>query len=689
MASAMNDEELKKKLEELGEKVGPITKTTRRVYEMKLDKAMQERKTRRRSSNKFELSRYSSDESEVDGKGTKTPTSYALTRRNLRHRRSIASDRSEPTTPDQIETPAFKIPDIPTSRTLINSSRSPSSSTYLSPDLNRTSVRSSQRLRRQKLNNFDIDSSDSDIDSDHHNRLKKKRVQSDHSLENNIDSSLYYSWDNSFHNTDKVQNSDKNEVQISGGLNHLPTKANGYTSDESTLRKVFKVEDDTITNTNYSQCISMFLVIVTTLFFIVVGILYIGVKQKDLPLVNTDPFYNQNDPKPSVAVDIHNIAVLLHNMLSYIAGTYECNEQQQESRNISYEDAKFLLMKNDDIKKIESFEIKFEESINLMMENPGWGIRLYNKEGNIAKNVTDVYSLEAVIASKSLWCRFWQAFLQTSFKLLCLALVLIIVIGIVFTMKLYKKKKMLEQKKVFSLVEDIIDVLKQQNEKCQANTEMEPILAIAHVRDMLIPPAERKTYLQLWEKAVKFLEENESRVRVERQNIEGEDYKVWRWLQPHTPEFGGKHGKVWQGQAFGNTGRGINTLPFSPTPCLKIRNMFDPEEEYEDDWQIYIKDAILEKCENNNGIVHIQVDTSSNEGCVYLKCSSSESAGQAYRALHGWWFDRRLVTVKYLRLERYHERFPESEVSVTPLKPSNNMRLSLSAPFHSSPLESS
>lgn len=36
-----------------------------------------------------------------------------------------------------------------------------------------------------------------------------------------------------------------------------------------------------------------------------------------------------------------------------------------------------------------------------------------------------------------------------------------------------------------------------------------------------------------------------------------------------------------------------------------------------------------------------------------------------------------LVTVKYLRLERYHERFPESEGAIVPVHPSNNQKLSL------------
>ncbi|XP_023238302.1 lamina-associated polypeptide 2-like [Centruroides sculpturatus] len=217
MASTLSDEELREKLEELGEKVGPITHTTRKVYEMKFDKAMQQRKTKRRSSNKLELSRFSSDENEMDGKGSKTSTSSTSSRRHIRPRRSIVSGRSQSTN-DQVDSNAFKIPDIPTSRTLTNSNRSPSPSTYLSSDLTRTSVRSSRRLRRQKLNNFDIDSSDSDIDLDHHNRFKKKHVQSERTnLENNIDSSSHYNWDNSFYKTEKFDNNDKTEAQVSTG----------------------------------------------------------------------------------------------------------------------------------------------------------------------------------------------------------------------------------------------------------------------------------------------------------------------------------------------------------------------------------------------------------------------------------------------------------------------------------------
>lgn len=47
----------------------------------------------------------------------------------------------------------------------------------------------------------------------------------------------------------------------------------------------------------------------------------------------------------------------------------------------------------------------------------------------------------------------------------------------------------------------------------------------------------------------------------------------------------------------------------------------------------------------------------------------------------------KLVTVKYLRLERYHERFPDAARCITPLKPSNNQRLSMQAHYWQSPAE--
>ncbi|ELT96378.1 hypothetical protein CAPTEDRAFT_184728 [Capitella teleta] len=202
---------------------------------------------------------------------------------------------------------------------------------------------------------------------------------------------------------------------------------------------------------------------------------------------------------------------------------------------------------------------------------------------------------------------------------------------------------------------------------------------------MLIPPQDRKKKLNLWREVVKFIDANESRIRAEEQCIEDEEFIVWRWLQNTA---NGRKRKVWQGQAFGAK-ESSNMPAFRPTKCLKIRNMFDAEVEYGEDWHVHIQDAILEKCGPDHSIVHMAVDKSSKEGCVFVMCASSEASGRAFHALHGWWFDGILITVKFLRLERYYERFPDAIGCTQPLIPSNSEGNSLSVPFHQSITESS
>lgn len=55
---------------------------------------------------------------------------------------------------------------------------------------------------------------------------------------------------------------------------------------------------------------------------------------------------------------------------------------------------------------------------------------------------------------------------------------------------------------------------------------------------------------KVWDRAVKFLEANESRVRTERQRVEGVDREVWRWLQPVLPgdKLSMMPSKQWQGK---------------------------------------------------------------------------------------------------------------------------------------------
>lgn len=56
------------------------------------------------------------------------------------------------------------------------------------------------------------------------------------------------------------------------------------------------------------------------------------------------------------------------------------------------------------------------------------------------------------------------------------------------------------------------------------------------------------------------------------------------------------------------------------------------------DCEVRVKDAILEKCEGVE-VLHLVVNRTSQEGCVYVKCTSPTEAGKAYKQLHGFWYD--------------------------------------------------
>uniref|UniRef100_H2YT83 RRM domain-containing protein n=1 Tax=Ciona savignyi TaxID=51511 RepID=H2YT83_CIOSA len=155
---------------------------------------------------------------------------------------------------------------------------------------------------------------------------------------------------------------------------------------------------------------------------------------------------------------------------------------------------------------------------------------------------------------------------------------------------------------------------------------------------------------------------------------------VWRWIQVSSPSKKQQTpGRVWQGEAF-DTNRSINTPNISPTPCLKIRNMFERDNETGDNWHLAIQDSILEKCRGNNGILCIRVEKASTEGLVYMKCSTNQGAGQAFKSLHGSWFDGRLVTVKFISLNRFHSHYPDSVGLTSPLTPTSSTPVSTFLP---------
>nr|XP_008533256.1 PREDICTED: inner nuclear membrane protein Man1 [Equus przewalskii] len=466
------------------------------------------------------------------------------------------------------------------------------------------------------------------------------------------------------------------------GANHTYLK-NAYgkpklSEPEEELLQQFKREEVSPTGGFSAHYLSMFLLTAACLFFLILGLTYLGMRgtgvAEDGGLSIKNPFDETfgkiQESKKNLMM---NTLYKLHDRLAQLAGDHECGSSSQ--RTLSVQEAAAYL------KDLGSeYEDVFNTSLKWILENgKDVGIRCvgYGPEEEL-RNITDVQFLQSTRPQMSFWCRFRRAFITVTHRLLLLCLGVVMVCVVLRYMKYRWTKEEEETRQMYDMVVKIIDVLRSHNEACQENKDLQPYMPIPHVRDSLIQPHDRKKMKKVWDRAVDFLAANESRVRTETRRIGGADFLVWRWIQPSAScdKILVIPSKVWQGQAFHLDRR--NSPPNSLTPCLKIRNMFDPVMEIGDQWHLAIQEAILEKCSDNDGIVHIAVDKNSREGCVYVKCLSPEYAGKAFKALHGSWFDGKLVTVKYLRLDRYHHRFPQALTCNTPLKPSNTHMNSMS-----------
>lgn len=240
-----------------------------------------------------------------------------------------------------------------------------------------------------------------------------------------------------------------------------------------------------------------------------------------------------------------------------------------------------------------------------------------------------------------------------------------------FKFVLYVKQKRKNQVNV--LISEIIQAVSQ---AANEPSEEGGVVVVNHLRDRLITPDNRKRLEWAWVEALQFLELNESRIQFEVGNRAGEDFKMMRWIDAAMIPSSGRPvpggAKIWQSPAFDNT----NKIPEPPTPCLKIRQMFDKYEVNDPNLKTIVQDAILEKVGARCRIYDIQLDRSTC--CVYVRCASAKDAGIVHNEINGWWFDNRLVSIKFLRLERYVARFPRSSAGPVCLKPSNRNNSSMS-----------
>uniref|UniRef100_A0A8C6WMJ7 Inner nuclear membrane protein Man1 n=1 Tax=Neogobius melanostomus TaxID=47308 RepID=A0A8C6WMJ7_9GOBI len=432
------------------------------------------------------------------------------------------------------------------------------------------------------------------------------------------------------------------------GLNH--SAATTMLGPEDELLQQFKREGESTSSGSFSaHYLSMFLLSAACLFFLLLGLVYLRMRGASEGDAVSEYHCSSSSLSKQIKDRILNLLLSLHERLAHVAGQFTTAALPTTAAALPTTAA-----------ALPTTAAALPTTAAALPTTP-------------LSDVSEVLRLESTHPRLSFSCRFRRAFFTVITKVLLITAGTVGVWGAVCFVKYRWRREEEENRQMYDMVERIIDVLRSHSEACLENQELQPYLPIPHVRDSLVQPQDRKRMKRVWDRAVTFLSANESRVRTETQRIGGADFLVWRWIQPSLScdktSLGGS--KVWQGK--GTKGVPVGSKELSPnslTPCLKIRNMFDPVMEVGEHWDLAIHEAILEKCSDNNGIVHIAVDKNSREGCVYVKCLSAEHSGKAFKALHGSWFDGKLVTVKYLRLDRYHQRFPQAQSCTTPLHPS-------------------
>ncbi|CAG0901550.1 unnamed protein product [Cyprideis torosa] len=336
----------------------------------------------------------------------------------------------------------------------------------------------------------------------------------------------------------------------------------------------------------------------------------------------------------------------------------------------------------------------------LFFKNPHWRIKALESPPRQAASWDSVKFLESEHTPRYLWCYFKSAITSGSWSLLYLATFVALVVFCVRMFLYEKNRRAEEENEVFLMVEEIGEILR---------AKKGGPVSVFHLRDQLIPAMERKAKKAIWEKVKQFITEHESRITQEVKNIAGEETACWCWsgpaptgkretlrnagisdgsvarsssplssvvmrknrsvvdgvlLSPRGKPLESPLMSLWQGEAFN-----AQEPKVSPTSCLKIKNMYHHGQGMDPDiWPQIVRDAILERCQGIP-IWHIAVDPSSPEGLVYLHCPSQTDAGKVFRILQGSWFAGHLISVKYLREERYAQRFPDSKHKKEPMDP--------------------
>jgi RNA-binding protein 39 len=86
----------------------------------------------------------------------------------------------------------------------------------------------------------------------------------------------------------------------------------------------------------------------------------------------------------------------------------------------------------------------------------------------------------------------------------------------------------------------------------------------------------------------------------------------------------------------------------APSTCLLICNMFDAATETEPEWDLDIREDVMEECAKHGAVEHCHIEKNKPGGMVFVKLRSVDAAAKTAAVLNGRFFAGRMITVTYL-----------------------------------------
>lgn len=505
----ISDEELRRRLLKLNQKVGPITPSTRSVYLRKLSAAEASTRSRIRLPTGGGTHRFSSDESDDDQDARPSPVALSKSktqpskvygdsagprssRPSIAFNARIGAQRDEEAEGDDGNTGGTS---FPLCRPSINGVGKHKNLSTNSPGVARNDddmgYNASTNSYRNDFNN---------ISDENNTRFR------------------------GLHGNDFVSASSTGSFKRKLDSSPLLDSRDGRPLTASAFDSKFVQSQNKISGGKW-QLVPILLVALVAGFFLLLGYIYwhVTLSQTDprnLLCASSDGNENQDCITQQTLPLVLELATLSVDFISSQAGDFECGNR--DSRNITIQEFNFFIEQRKGPHHLSGTPEMKQLVLQLFVENPHMAIQLYDSENVVTLNISSVKYLSSLKSQKSVWCRFRLSAMKILPVIMSLLLGVLLLWLAIVGFKAWKKHKEEQTKEVLKLVESVIDKVKQQADSSLLHPDVLPYLAISHVRDSLIPLIERQKKQHIWDKVVEFISTHESRIRTEDQKIKSE-----------------------------------------------------------------------------------------------------------------------------------------------------------------------